>query len=130
MIRQVSGQFLRFACVGTIGLIVDIGFTLAFINFDLNPLLARVFAIALAMLTTWRLNRALTFGASTTSQASEGLRYIAVAIGAALVNFAIYAGLITSFPSLPPAVAVIIAVGLATAVSFSGYRFFAFKTSA
>ena len=70
MTRQVSGQFIRFAGVGLIGLVVDVGHTLFLIALGLDPLIARIFAIALAVFTTWRLNRALTFGASATSQAS------------------------------------------------------------
>lgn len=130
MTRPLPWQFLRFAGVGTLGLIVDLGYTLAFIQFGFDALAARVVAIALAMLTTWRLNRALTFGASQTSQASEGARYLTVAVAVALVNYAIYAGLIVSVPTIPPALAVILAVGFATGLSFFGYRVFAFKTAA
>ena len=130
MIRRLSGQFIRFAGVGTLGLVVDIGYTLILIELGLDALIARIFAISLAMMTTWRLNRALTFGASTTSQASEGIRYIAVAVVVALINYAIYAGLLMSIPNLSPAIAVAIAVGIATGLSFTGYRFFAFKTAA
>ncbi|MEM9571056.1 MAG: GtrA family protein [Pseudomonadota bacterium] len=130
MIRRLSGQFVRFAGVGILGLMVDIGYTLILIELGLDALIARIFAIGLAMMTTWRLNRALTFGASTTSQASEGMRYITVAIAVALVNYAIYAGLLMSIPSLSPAIAVVVAVAIATGLSFTGYRFFAFKTAA
>lgn len=116
--------------VGGIGFIVDVGFTLTLIAFGMNPLFARIVAIALALLTTWRLNRALTFGASATSQTSEGLRYFLVATVVALVNYGIYAGLLLTIPSIPPGLAVMIAVGLATGLSYSGYRFFAFKKAA
>ncbi|MEM7327195.1 MAG: GtrA family protein [Pseudomonadota bacterium] len=130
MSLQFLGQIGRFAGVGLLGLIVDIGITLLLIRTGMDPLAARVLAIALAMLTTWRLNRALTFGASTTSQTSEGLRYFLIAMSVAVVNYAIYATLLLSIPTLSPALAVMIAVGIATGLSFCGYRFFAFKTAA
>ncbi|MEO1552545.1 MAG: GtrA family protein [Pseudomonadota bacterium] len=130
MNRQLLEQFGRFAMVGTIGFAVDIGITLGLVAFGVNPLWARIVAIALAMLTTWRLNRVLTFGASKTSQASEGLRYFAVAISVALINYAIYAALLLTIPTLPPALAVLISVGFATGLSFFGYRYFAFRTDA
>lgn len=116
--------------VGGIGFIVDIGFTLMLIGFGVDPLIARIVAIILALITTWRLNRALTFGASDTSQTSEGLRYFFVAAIVACVNYGIYAGLLLTIPGIPPGLAVMIAVGLATGLSYSGYRFFAFKKAA
>lgn len=130
MSKDLLRQLARFAMVGGLGFVVDIGFTLALIDFGVNPLVARIVAIALALLTTWRLNRALTFGASDTSQASEGLRYFLVATIVACINYGIYAGLLLTIPSIPPGLAVMIAVGLATGLSYSGYRFFAFRKAA
>ena len=82
-----------------------------------------------AMITTWRLNRALTFGASRTSQASEGARYFIVAILAAILSYAIYTALLLSFTGFPPALAIVIAVGTTTLISFLGYSRFAFRTA-
>lgn len=130
MNRALRRQFSRFAIVGGLGLLVDLGFTVLLINTGIDAFIARVIAIALAMLTTWRLNRALTFGASKTSQTSEGARYFLVAIVVAGINYAIYAGLLLTLPELSPGFAVIIAVAIATGLSFTGYRLFAFKTAA
>ncbi|MEL7283647.1 MAG: GtrA family protein [Pseudomonadota bacterium] len=127
---QTLRQFLRFAMVGGLGFIVDVGFTLMLIALGMNPLLARIVAIVLALFTTWRLNRAVTFGASGTSQASEGVRYFVVATGVALINYSIYAALLLTIPSIPPGLAVMIAVAFATGFSYTGYRFFAFKKAA
>ena len=123
-------QFARFCGVGIAGFLVDAGVTLFLIHLGIAPLIGRIFAIALAMLTTWRLNRALTFGASQTSQTSEGIRYFSVAIAVSIVNYAIYAGLLLGIPSLSPFFAIVIATGFATILSYLGYRFFAFKTDA
>lgn len=130
MNRQLLGQFGKFAFVGMIGFIVDIGITLTLVAMELSPFWARVFGIAIAVFATWRLNRSLTFGASKTSQASEGVRYFTVAIFFAMVNYAIYAALLLSIPALSPALAVLISVGFSSSLSFLGYRYFAFKTDA
>lgn len=127
MIRQLLGQFGKFAIVGVIGFIVDFGLTLLLVHFGVDALLARLFALATAMVTTWRLNRAMTFGASNTSQTSEGLRYFIVAITVASVNYAIYAGLLLSIESLTPLMALLISSAFANSLSFLGYRYFAFK---
>ncbi|MEM7637421.1 MAG: GtrA family protein [Pseudomonadota bacterium] len=130
MNHQLLGQFGRFAFVGAIGFFVDMGTTLVLIALGIDPLLARIVAIVLAMLTTWRLNRAMTFGPSPTSQVSEGLRYLLVAMAVAACNYAIYAALLLNISGLQPAVAVLISTGFATGLSFFGYRKFAFKTNA
>ena len=127
---QLSKLLARFVLVGGLGFLVDVGITLLLIEFGMDAFVSHVIAIPLAVLTTWRLNRAITFGASTTSQASEGVRYFAVAILVALLNYTIYAGLLVSIPSIPPGIAILIATSFATVFSFLGYRLFAFKTAA
>jgi len=127
---QLSKQLARFALVGGLGFLVDFGITLLLIEFGMDAFVSRVIAIPLAVLTTWRLNRAITFGASTTSQASEGVRYFTVAILVAMLNYTIYAGLLITVKNIPPGFAIMIATGFATVFSFLGYRLFAFKTVA
>ena len=122
-------KFARFACVGGLGFVVDTGLTLLLIHRGIDPYTSRVFAIIFAMITTWRLNRALTFGASRTSQTSEGARYFVVAILAAILSYAIYASLLMTIAGFPPALAIVIAVGTTTMASFLGYSRFAFKAA-
>ena len=125
-----ASKFARFAGVGGAGFVIDTGLTLLLIHRGIDPFTSRVFGILLAMITTWRLNRALTFGASRTSQASEGARYFIVAILAAILSYAIYTALLLSLADFPPALAIIIAVGTTTLISFFGYSRFAFRTAA
>lgn len=120
----------RFGLVGGIGFVVDAGLTTTLIHAGLDPFSARVVAIACAMLITWRLNRAITFGASNTSQKSEGVRYFAVALAAAAVNYAAYAALMLAFPTLMPTIAVALATGISMTVSYLGFSRFAFKRGA
>ncbi len=129
MNKLLMHRLVRFACVGGLGFVVDTGITLLLIQKNIDPYTARVFAIIFAMITTWRLNRALTFGASGTSQSSEGARYFVVATAAATLSYSIYATLLVLISGFPPALAIVIAVGTTTAVSFLGYSRFAFKTA-
>ena len=127
MTRTSLSQFGRFAIVGGLGFIVDSCFTLALIHRGTDPYTARVFAIALAMMVTWRLNRALTFEARGSDQAAEGIRYFTVAIIAAVLNYIIYSGLLLSIPAMPPLLAIVVAIGSVTMLSFVGYRHLVFK---
>lgn len=129
MNRPSLTQFGRFAVVGGLGFVVDSGFTLMLIHRGIDPYTSRVFAIALAMMVTWRLNRALTFGTSGSDQATEGIRYFTVAILAAVLNYAIYVGLLIAFPALPPLIAIVVAIGTVTMLSFVGYRRLVFKSA-
>ncbi|NQY39146.1 MAG: GtrA family protein [Henriciella sp.] len=129
MTRTSLPQFGRFAIVGGLGFLVDSCFTLALIHRGIDPYTARVFSIALAMMVTWRLNRALTFETRGSDQAAEGFRYFTVAMIAAVLNYAIYAGLLLSIPALPPLLAIIIAIGSVTMLSFAGYRHLVFKSA-
>ncbi|MEM8615579.1 MAG: GtrA family protein [Pseudomonadota bacterium] len=116
----------RFACVGGLGFLVDAGLTTALIGQGLDPFSARLIAIGLAMLTTWRLNRALTFGASSDSQTREGARYAAVAIATATLNYGVYSALVFGLPWMHPAIAVAFATGVSMVSSYLGYSRFAF----
>lgn len=114
-------KLLRFLTFGGLGFVVDAG-TLVTLHdgFGVGPYSARCVAILLATLLTWRLNRALTFGASRHGQAGEGLRYAFVAAVAAGVNWLVYAGAVYLF-GLPPLIALPLGVIAAMSVTFTGY---------
>lgn len=120
-------KFGRFAIVGGLGFVVDAGFTYTLINQGLDPFTARLIAIPIAMLVCWRLNRAITFGASGTSQHTEGARYAAVAVTSAVFNYAAYSVLMLAFPGLLAPIAVAVATFMSMAFSFTGYQHFAFR---
>ncbi len=119
----------RFVIVGIAGFLVDAGLTATFIHSGLDPFTARLIAISTAMLVTWRLNRAITFGRSATSQQAEGLRYSMVAILAAIINYASYAVLVLVFPGIFPVLAVALATGTSMCFSYLGYSRYAFKAA-
>jgi putative flippase GtrA len=123
-----SDRFIRFAVVGGAGAIVDIGL-LAILHHGagLDPFSARTVSIVSAAFATWRLNRALTFGASDAGQAAEGLRYALVAALAAALNYLLYALALTLWPELSPVAAVVAATLVAMLFSYLGYSRFVFS---
>lgn len=122
-VRHAIGRVLSFAVVGGIGFVVDAGTTEGLVFAGASPLEARVVAIAAAILTTFLLNRTMTFRSDRRGAAAvgEGGRYLVVALAVAAVNYAIYAALVIAFPGLRPVFAVVVATGFATVLSYLGY---------
>ena len=121
-------RFLRFAIVGGTGFVIDAGL-LALLHHGagIDPFSARLASIAVAAFSTWRLNRLVTFGASPSSQTSEGLRYGAVAALTACFNYAVYAAALIAWPGLPPVAAAVIATLVAMMFSYLGYSRLVFR---
>jgi putative flippase GtrA len=122
-----SAVFVRFVIVGLIGFLVDSSGTLSLIALGMSPFLARPPAILAAMTATWLLNRQFTFQVKERRSASEAIRYAAVAIAAALLNYGAYSLFILW--GLPPFPAVALATGIQVGFSFVGYRRFAFRAA-
>lgn len=121
-------RFLRFMVVGGVGFVVDAGVTLGLLATGLfGPFSARAVAIALALLCTWFCNRNFTFGKSGHHVVREGVLYGSVGITSALLNYAIYSGLLLSMPMLRPIFALILASASATLYSYFGYARFVFR---
>lgn len=121
-------KLLRFGIAGALGFLVDAGMLAALLAWTpAGPFLARAIAIAVALVSTWLMNRSFTFGASRHSLAVEGFRYGSVGLTSAVVNYLIYAGLLISVPILQPLAALVIASIAAMAFSFFGYSRFVFR---
>jgi putative flippase GtrA len=116
---------LKFLLVGGLGFLVDAGIVAWLITLGVSPIVARVPSLATAILTTWLLNRSLTFRVASRPHLAELVRYAAVALTTAGLNFLLYTFL------LHLGVKPVLAIALATLglmfVSFSGYRLFAFR---
>lgn len=111
-----------FVAAGGTGFAVDAGSLTLLVHFTLlNPFIARILSIALAMLATWLINRTLTFNKSQHSTSAEAARYAAVAILTALINFGIYSGVMLLWPLLWPAIAAAFATGVTMFLSYFGY---------
>jgi putative flippase GtrA len=99
-----------------------------FLSFTpIGPFAARIVAIAVAMTTTWLLNRHFTFGASKRSVVSEGFRYGFIGVVTSLINYGVYALLLIGAPLLSPYAALVFASIAAMLFSFFGYSRYVFK---
>ncbi|TCD16712.1 GtrA family protein [Oricola cellulosilytica] len=122
-------RFFGFAVAGGTGFVVDASVLTGLMAFTpLGPFSARIFAIGAAMFATWMINRTMTFGKSDRHVVREGARYGAVAITGAVLNYAIYSGLLLAAPNLfTPLGALVIAVAFVTVFSYVGYSRFVFS---
>ena len=111
-----------FSLVGATGFAVDAIVLVVLTGAaGLGPYLARACAIAVALTTTWWLNRVVTFGASNSHVAVEGIRYGGVGLATSAFNYAVYAVLIFFIPPIPPLLALVLASAAAAVASYFGY---------
>lgn len=92
--------FLRFAFVGALGFLVDLAMLWLGLNIlKLDVYSARLVSFAVTVTFTWAANRHVTFGEARartwSSMAREWLRFVAVNAIGLMVNYAIYAALVT-----------------------------------
>lgn len=117
-------MFTRFLLVGGAGFFIDVLLTHALILVRLPPWMARIPAIIGAMAFTWLANRRFTYGVKRRCSLVEGLRYAAVALLSAVVNYLIYLRLIGN--GLSPILAITLATSFQSLLSFYAYRRFVF----
>jgi len=111
-----------FVLTGGVGFLVDAGIlALLTAGLGLNPFLSRIVSIALAMATTWIMNRTITFGPSDRPVHREAARYGGVAVATAGLNYLVYSALLLAAPGLWPLAAVAVSSIAAMAASWLGY---------
>jgi putative flippase GtrA len=90
-------EFLRFAVVGIIGLMADMAaLTLALQVLHLDLYSGRVFSYLVAATTTWALNRRFTFvRVEHRPPLVQWAKFLAANAIGGLVNYAVYAGVVT-----------------------------------
>jgi len=74
----------------------------------LDPLIARLFAIASAMAISWLINRTITFRVGVPPSAGEFLRFAALAWITTALNYAIFAAVPLTNPATEPLSALVI----------------------
>ncbi|MEO1264307.1 MAG: GtrA family protein [Pseudomonadota bacterium] len=123
-VRHIGG----FVLGGVAALLVDLAvLELLTRGFSLSPFIARLPAIAVAMVASWLINRTITFAVETPPTLAEFAKFAAVSWVAQAVNYSAFALILLAFPSLPPAAAVILGCGPAVAVAYAGFRFGVFR---
>lgn len=127
---KLTGRAARFAVAGVVGFIVDAGVLAALVWLGGDPRIVRVVSIGLAMTATWYVNRRLAFADRVAAPTwMEYARYVGASLFGALVNYTVFAVLITfgdpfrSYPVLALTVATIVAMG----VNFWSYFAFVFR---
>jgi putative flippase GtrA len=123
-------HLLHFLIAGFTAFAVDATMLQLLLHLGLGPLVARPFAILTAMVAGWLINRTWTFPMPGRPSLREFGRYAAVASFAAVLNYAIYAGILIARPQTLPFVSLVAATAITMVVSYLGYRFFAFRTAA
>jgi putative flippase GtrA len=131
--RAIAGRLprlVRFAAVGGLGLLTDLGAFTVVAGFGHHPLAARLASLGIATLVTWRLNRLLTFARSNRAQTDEAMRYLAVTAVAQGTSYAVFATLVLTALAALPQAALIGGAAAGALVSYNGHRLFAFAPRA
>ncbi len=93
----------------------------------LHPIVARLAAIALAMVAGWLMHRTFTFRVADPPSLPEFLRYAGVAWTAAAVNYGLFVLIVLAYPAIEPLVALVISSVVAMVFAYLGLRFAAFR---
>ena len=93
----------------------------------LNPIVARLAGIVLAMVAGWLMHRTFTFRVAARPSVPEFLRYAGVAWTAAAVNYALFVLIVLAFAAIEPLVALVVSSAAAMAFAYFGMRFAAFR---
>jgi putative flippase GtrA len=118
---SVAPQFLRFALVGAIGFVIDVGVLyLALALFPVGPYAGRVISYMCAATSTWYLHRRITFR-NRPSQAigREWLKFVVLNGVGGLLNYATYVAYLHYFAGSTFTPAIGVALGSAAGLSIN-----------
>src|SRR5271154_2502287 len=132
---RIVKQVPAFAAVGLVGYVVDATITYLRAKYvGLSPELARPPGFIVATIVNFALNRSITSRHARSPLARSFVRYFLVASVGLAVNYAVYLACVALAPiagiAVTPAILpLFIAAGsaVAMAVTFVGFRFFAFR---
>ncbi len=93
----------------------------------LHPIVARLFAISLAMLVGWLAHRTFTFALRAPPSLAEFLRYAAVGWTVAAVNYGLFVLMLVLWPTSEPLAALLVSSLAATLFAYLGMRYAAFR---
>lgn len=123
-------HFGGFVLAGLLAFATDAGVTKLLTSLTtLSPFAARPVAIFVAMLVSWVLNRTITFAEACPPSWSEFSKFAAASFGGQVVNYLVFACLLTLRPATDTTLAIAIASGAAMFVAYAGFRFGVFKKS-
>ncbi len=129
------GEFVRFAITGSIGFCVDLVVLLFLVDvFGVAPLLAKAASFAVALPTTWLINRAWTFkhrlGVPAKLSLKEFGAYLGIQLTGASVNYATFAVVLLTSP-LTGDVALVVATAAGVlagmSINYAGNKWVVFR---
>ena len=96
-------------------------------GFGMHPIVARLFAISLAMVAGWLAHRRFTFRLSVPPSLGEFLRYAAVGWVVSAINYGIFVAIVMLRPGIEPLYALIGSSLAAMVFAYLGMRYAAFR---
>lgn len=118
---------LGFLFSGTLAFLIDASVLTVLTYFGLHPIVARVFAISIAMVAGWLAHRRFTFRLSTPPGVAEFLRYAAVQWTVAAINYGIFVAIVLLQPGIKPLYALVVSSLVAMVFAYLGMRYAAFR---
>lgn len=95
-------QFIRFAIVGAIGFVVDVGVLYLNLHLGMGYFIGRAISFLCAVWVTWKINRQFTFISSgEISGFKEMLRYLVAMLFGGLINYLAYMLVVMQARNLP-----------------------------
>ena len=118
---------LGFLFSGSLAFVVDALVLMALTHLGLHPIMARVFAISVAMVVGWLAHRRFTFRLASRPSLPEFARYAAVQWTVAAINYGVFVAIVLLRPTIAPLYALIASSLVATVFAYLGLRFAAFR---
>lgn len=93
----------------------------------MSPFIARPIGILFAMVASWAINRRVAFAVAAPPSWAEFGRFAVASALAVTANYLVFAAILMAYPASNPVLAVFIASMLSMFVSYTGFRFGAFR---
>jgi dolichol-phosphate mannosyltransferase len=126
---QSSRTFIKFAIVGTSGVLVNLGFFTLFLMLEINKYIASPIAIELSIIWNFLLNNYWTFRWRKTSSRTRirGLKFNLVSILALGLSYGTFVILSIAFPDIMPQIHQLIGIVPATLVNYFLNTYWTFR---
>lgn len=121
--------FLKFAIVGSSGVVVNLGFFTVFLMLGANKYLASPIAIEISIISNFLLNNYWTFSSRNIKDRIRvrGLKFNAVSLVSLGVSYGTFIGMSMLFPQLPPQIHQLVGIVPATLVNYFLNSYWTFK---
>lgn len=120
-------QKATFLVVGTLAFALDAGLLWLLNHHGMPPWLARGLSLSVAVVVAWLANRRVTFGLTSLPHWREFWRYLSLAGSVAVLNYALYLGVLATGIVTHPVLATALSTVACMAVSFVGMQIFVFR---